>query len=41
MKLKYDHPSFHLVRLGVLVVLVGEKYKVFGKAGKFLGEYDA
>ena len=40
MKLKYNHPAFDLVRLGVMVIAVANKYKVFGKAGKFLGEYD-
>jgi hypothetical protein len=38
--LDYDHPAFELIRLGVIVVSVMGKFKVFGKDGKFLGEID-
>jgi hypothetical protein len=41
MNLPYEHPAFDLVRLGVMVVNVLGKYKVFGKGGKYLGEIDA
>ena len=34
-----DHPAFELVRMGIIVVEVREKFKVFGKAGKYLGEF--
>jgi len=38
--LDYDHPAFDLIRLGIMVVSVMGKFKVFGKNGKFLGEFD-
>jgi hypothetical protein len=38
--LPYEHPAFDLIRLGIMVVNVAGKYKVFGKMGKFLGEID-
>ncbi len=41
MALGYDHPAFDLIRLGVIVINVFGKFKVFGKGGKFLGEIDA
>jgi hypothetical protein len=40
MHLDYEHPAFDIIRLGVIVVVVDGKVKVFGKAGKFLGEFD-
>ncbi len=40
MHLDYEHPAFSLIRMGVIVVVVDGKVKVFGKAGKFLGEFD-
>jgi len=39
LNLDYDHPAFALVRLGIMVVNVLGKFKVFGKGGKFLGEF--
>jgi hypothetical protein len=38
--LDYDHPAFELIRLGIMVVNVLGKFKVFGKNGKFLGEFE-
>ena len=38
--LDYDHPAFELIRLGIMVVKVLGKFKVFGKSGKFLGEFE-
>uniref|UniRef100_A0A6M3LIZ8 Uncharacterized protein n=1 Tax=viral metagenome TaxID=1070528 RepID=A0A6M3LIZ8_9ZZZZ len=38
MGIPYEHPAFDLVRLGIVVVNVNGKYKVFGKNGKYLGE---
>ena len=35
----YDHPAFELIRLGVIVVKVLGKFKVFGENGKYLGEF--
>ena len=35
-----DHPAFGLVRLGIMVVSVSGKFKVFGINGKFLGEFE-
>ncbi|MCK9599633.1 MAG: hypothetical protein M0R06_11375 [Sphaerochaeta sp.] len=40
MNLDYDHPAFEFIRMGVMVVAVNGKLKVFGKGGKFLGEFD-
>jgi hypothetical protein len=40
LDLPYEHPAFDLVRLGIIVVTVDGKVKVFGKDGKFLGEFD-
>jgi hypothetical protein len=40
MNLDYDHPAFEFIRMGVMVVSVNGKLKVFGKDGKFLGEFD-
>ena len=39
MNLQYEHPAFDLIRLGIMVVKVQDKYKVFGKNGKYLGEF--
>jgi hypothetical protein len=39
LKLDYEHPAFDLIRLGVFVIEVSGKLKVFGKNGKFLGEF--
>ena len=39
--LDYDHPAFDLIRLGIMVVNVLGKFKVFGKNGKFLGEFES
>ena len=38
--LDYDHPGFELIRLGIMVIRVLGKFKVFGKGGKYLGEID-
>ncbi len=38
--LDYDHPAFEFIRLGIIVIKVVGKFKVFGKNGKFLGEFD-
>ena len=38
--LKYEHPVFDLIRMGVIVVHLNGKIKIYGKNGKFLGEYD-
>ena len=40
MNLDYDHPAFEYIRMGVMVISVNGKLKVFGKGGKFLGEFD-
>ncbi len=40
MHLDYEHPVFDIIRLGVIVLVVDGKVKVFGKAGKLLGEFD-
>jgi hypothetical protein len=40
MHLDYEHPAFDLIRMGVVVAIVDGKVKVFGKKGKFLGEFD-
>ena len=40
LKLNFNHPSFDLIRLGILVVKVKKVFKVFGKNGVFLGEFD-
>ena len=40
MGLPYEHPAFDLIRLGIMVVNVLGKYKVFGKNGKYLGEFE-
>jgi hypothetical protein len=40
MNLPYEHPAFDLIRLGVIAVNVLGKFKIFGKGGKFLGEFD-
>ena len=37
--LEYDHPAFELVRMGIIVAKVLKKFKVFGKSGKYLGEF--
>ena len=37
--LDYDHPAFNLIRLGIMVVRVKGIFKVFGKNGKYLGEF--
>ncbi len=37
MDLKYEHPAFDLIRLGVIVVPFENKYMVFGKNGQHLG----
>jgi len=37
----YDHPAFELVRLGIMVVNILGKFKIFGKGGKYLGEVDS
>ena len=34
------HPFFDFLKLGVMVVFLKGKVKVFGKKGKFLGEFD-
>ena len=39
MKLNIKHPAFELVKLGVIVVKVRGVIKVYGKNGKFLGEF--
>jgi hypothetical protein len=36
----YEHPVFDLIRMGVMVVKVGDKYMVFGKDGMHLGDID-
>ena len=38
--LDYDHPAFDLIRLGIMVVNVLGKFKVFGNGGKYLGEVE-
>jgi hypothetical protein len=40
LNLDYDHPAFDLIRLGVFVIKVLDRFKVFGKNGKFLGEFN-
>jgi hypothetical protein len=39
LKLGIEHPAFDLVELGVIVVQTGGMVKVYGKKGKFLGEF--
>ncbi len=38
LSLGYDHPAFDLIRMGVVVVRINNKFKVFGKNGKHLGD---
>jgi hypothetical protein len=38
--LDYEHPVFDLIRMGVIVVKVRDKYMVFGKDGVHLGDID-
>ena len=40
MNLKCEHPAFDLIRIGIIVVNILNKFKIFGKNGKFLGEID-
>ena len=40
LRLDCDHPVFGLTRLGVFVVNIEKKIEVFGKNGKYLGEFD-
>ena len=40
LNLPIDHWFFNFLKLGVIVVFVKGKVKVFGKGGKYLGEYD-
>jgi hypothetical protein len=35
-----NHWFFDFLKLGVMIVFVQGKVKVFGKKGKYLGEYD-
>jgi len=37
LNLEYEHPVFDLIRMGVIVVEVNNKFMVFGKEGKYLG----
>ena len=36
----YEHPVFDLIRMGVIIVFLNGKIKIYGKDGIFLGEYD-
>jgi len=38
MGLKYEHPAFDLIRLGIVVVRINDRLKIFGKNSKYLGE---
>ena len=38
--LPIKHWFFDFLKLGVMIILVQGKVKVFGKKGMFLGEYD-
>ncbi len=38
MDLDYEHPIFELIRLGVIVINYKNKYMIFGKNGKYLGD---
>ena len=38
--LDYNHPAFDVIRLGIIIIVVGSKFKVFGKNGKYLGLID-
>ena len=40
LKLDFDCPAFNLIRLGIIVVKIPYKFKIFGKNGKYLGEID-
>ncbi len=40
MGLKFEHSAFDLIRMGIIIVDALGKIKVFGKNGKFLGEFD-
>jgi len=40
MNFEYEHPVFDLIRLGIIVIKVDNKFKVFGKNGTFLGEFN-
>jgi len=40
LDLPINHWFFDFLKLGVMIVFVGDKVKVFGKNGKYLGEYD-
>ena len=37
LNLEYEHPVLDLIRMGVIVVEVNNKFMVFGKEGKYLG----
>ena len=37
LNLEYEHPVFDLIRMGVIVMEVNNKFMVFGKEGKYLG----
>jgi len=37
LNLEYEHPVFVLIRMGVIVMEVNNKFMVFGKEGKYLG----
>jgi hypothetical protein len=37
--LKYEHPVFELIRMGIMVIVVDKKAMVYGKNGKLLGEF--
>jgi hypothetical protein len=38
-KLGITHPFFEFLKLGVIVIFINGKVKIFGKKGKYLGEY--
>ena len=40
LNLPIKHWFFDWLKLGVIIVIVNKKVKIFGKKGKFLGEYD-
>jgi hypothetical protein len=40
LNLNYEHPAFDLIKLGIFIVKVENKFKIFGDKGKYLGEFE-
>ena len=39
LNIKYEHPVFNIIRLGIIIVIVNDIVRVFGKNGKYLGTF--